>query len=132
MIRNVTLSQNALAVLTATVGPLQPVEIPLSSLTEDRMLLKDLISRVERRGCVPFEHARLEELMIHYERGTLSAPGPGTWVFVTDRWENGVFCMEFKLPAPVSQQPVLMSVGFNKETNLPYGAKRNFVFNKAR
>jgi hypothetical protein len=131
MSRNLVLSQNARAVLAATVGSLRPVEVPLSSLTEDRMPLSNIIERLQKRGCVPFAHARLEELIAHYECGTLPPPGIGNWIFVTDDWANGVFNLEFQLPPPVPQLPALVSIGFNNEVSLPYGRKHNFVFNHA-
>ncbi len=124
------LSQNARTVLAATSRPLSPGELPLSSVAQDRILFKEIVQKAEKKGLVPFDHNRLGEILVRYENGLLSAPGPGSWVLVTTDWAKGFFTLEFRVPPPVPQRPILELVNFTETVNMPFGLKHQFLFDQ--
>lgn len=123
-------SQNARAAMTAACRPLCPSELPLSSVAQDRMGFEDIIKRAEKKGLVPFSRQRLEELIVRYDTGRLSPPGPGSWVLAASDWERGFFTLEFKLPPPVPQQATLVSVNYTEGLVSHFGLKHNFLFDR--
>ena len=123
-------SQNARTALSVASLPLMPAELSLSSIAQDRIPLSEIIERAKKKGCVPFDHNRLGEIMVRYEQGLWSPPGPGWWVLVTTDWEKGFFTLEFRLPPPVPQRPVLELVNFTGGTDAPFSLKPQFLFNR--
>ena len=128
-------SQNAMTAYRSMFPVLKPTELVLSSLLEDRATLDKFIERAKKKGCAPFEHARLGEIVTKYELGLLPPPGPGNWVLLTSEWKQGIFTLDFGLTPPPPPPPAkieLKMINFSRETSQPFGLNHHFLMEAVR
>jgi hypothetical protein len=119
------ISQIAAALIHRQTQPLQATLafLQVRQLTQEHVLLQEIVDRASAKGMVPFAQNQLASLVELFKNGRFSPPESGWWKVVTDKWALGQFSLQ------MSQGVSGISfVSYNPEMHVPYGREHNFIF----